>query len=128
MWQGSQVGSYGRGRGVIMNANYTVVKTVEAGNNAPSIDIHEFNLINNGKSALVTIYESIPYDLSDYNVTSGQGWLNQGVFQEIDTDTGEVIFEWKSIDHVDVHDSYIQPNSTDVSGDGLTAATAFDYL
>ena len=94
----------------------------------PPSDQHEFNIDPTGKKALMTIYNQQPYDLSAYNITGGQGWILQGVFQEVDTETNEVLFEWKSLDHVDPSAGYVLPNTTDVSGDGQTKDTAWDYL
>lgn len=47
--------------------------------------MHEFWLTEGGETALVTSYNIIPFDLSypPYNVMNQQGWLTQGVFQEL---------------------------------------------
>jgi hypothetical protein len=128
MFQGNQHEGYAFGHGIILNNNYIVVASVTTGQDAPSIDMHEFNVINGGETALVTAYEIVKYDLSAYNITDGQGWVLQGVFQEVNVSSGDIIFSWSSLDFVPLSESYIRPNTTDVSGDGLTPDTAFDYL
>ncbi len=52
----------------------------------------------------------------------------EGSFQEVNTTTEEVSFEWRSLVHVDLAISYVAPNTTEVAGDGLTKDTAWDYL
>jgi len=119
---------YGRGHGLIMDNTYTVVNTVRTGVGQTSADLHEFNVINGGESALMTIYMPVHHDLSAYGITTGQGWILEGSFQEVNTTTREVLFDWRSLDHVDPSLSYVIVNSTEVSGDGLTKDTAWDYL
>jgi len=52
----------------------------------------------------------------------------QGMFQEINGTDGSVIFSWNSIDHVEPWDSYVQPGSSDIAGDGRSAQSPWDYL
>jgi hypothetical protein len=66
---------YGRGHGLIMDNTYTVVNTVRTGVGQTSADLHEFNVINGGESALMTIYMPVHHDLSAYGITTGQGWI-----------------------------------------------------
>jgi len=119
---------YGIGQALIVDSNYRTVASVNIAGNAGSADMHEFQLLNDGESALLSSYQVIPYDLSGFGITSGMGWLSQGVFQEVNVTTGEVIFEWFSTNHVDPSETDITPNSTDTSGNGFTPATAFDYF
>ena len=128
MYQGNQELGYSRGHGLIMDTSLTVVQSVQTGGGLPPADQHEFLTLNNGETALMTIYHPLQYDLSAYNITSGQGWIMEGVFQEVNTVTSEVLFEWHSLDFVDPSASFVLPNTTDVSGDGLTKDTAWDYL
>lgn len=119
---------YGHGHGLILDQSYRTYKTVEAGNGRTSSDLHEFNVLPDGKSAILTIYDQVQYDLSNYGVQGGMGWIVRPMFQEIDITTGAVLFEWNGLDHVSPDYSYSQLNSTDVSGNGLTYTTAWDYL
>ncbi|OCL08991.1 hypothetical protein AOQ84DRAFT_30295 [Glonium stellatum] len=127
LWQGITRQGYGLGQGIILNNNYQPVAYLDTANEAPGADIHEFNLINDGASALFTSYESLQYDLSAFSVTANPSWIMQGIFQEIDSSTGEVIFDWQSLDHVDPSGSYVMPGTTDVSGNG-SAAAPWDYF
>jgi hypothetical protein len=116
--------------GIIVDSDYRIVASVQSGDNTTPVDMHEFWLTEGGETALITSYNIIPVDLSypPYNVMDQQGWLTQGVFQEIDIATGRVLFEWFSSNHVDIRDTRIMPHTTDVGGDGWTPRTPFDYL
>ena len=57
-------------------------------------DLHEFQITKNG-TALVTIYDPIPADLASVGGPE-LGWLYDGIVQEIDIATGELLFEWRS--------------------------------
>lgn len=35
------------------------------------------------------------------------GWINNNLFQEIDIETGELVFEWNALDHFSVADTYM---------------------
>jgi Arylsulfotransferase (ASST) len=100
---------------------------VRAGNGLMG-DHHEF-LITERDTALITIYNPVRWDLSPVGGSTG-GVALDGIVQEIDVGTGEVLFEWHSLDHVDVEESYSEPenpegpfdyfhiNSVDVDHDG----------
>ena len=131
MFSGNQQPGYAVGNGIIVDTNYKVVASVQTGNSLTPADQHEFQLTPDGETALLTSYQTIPFDLSapQYgNVTNQQGWLQQGVFQEVNVTTGEVLFEWFSSNHVDIRDSRVAPKSSDVSGDGYTPHSAWDYF
>ena len=118
---------YARGHGVIMDKHYQIVKSIEPVGSSVSADLHEFDLLPDGKSALMTIYHPRAYDLTAYGITNGLGYIQESVFQEVDVDSGELIFEWRSLDHVDPSEGYVAPASTEISGDGMKD-TPWDYF
>ncbi|KAL3468048.1 ASST-domain-containing protein [Aspergillus heterothallicus] len=128
MPMGIQQNGYCRGHGVIMDEHYHIVKTVLPGGGMAASDMHEFKLINNGKTALMTVYQQRQFDMSIWNVKGGMGWLMESVFQEIDVETNKVLFEWRSLDHVDPSVSYTYPGHTDTSGTGLEPRSPWDYF
>ncbi len=73
MFQGNQELGYGAGHDVILDNTFTTVKSIEAGNDQPSIDLHEFNLVDDNANALVSGYKPVQYDLSSVNITNAQG-------------------------------------------------------
>ena len=119
---------WGHGHGIIMDQHYRVVKTVEPGSYQASSDMHEFKLLPDGRTALMTQYLRRAYDLCEYGICNGLGYIHEGAFQEIEVDTGKVLYEWRSLDHVDPSESYVLPDTTEVSGDGRTAETPWDYF
>lgn len=131
MFSGNQQPGYAVGTGIIVDTNYRVVASVQTGGNVTPADQHEFQLTPGEETALLTSYQTIPFDLSapQYGgITGQQGWLQEGVFQEVNVTTGEVLFEWFSSNHVDISDSRVAPHSSDVAGDGLTPHSAWDYF
>ena len=92
------------GEDVILNSHYQQIATVSAGNGLAA-DQHEFRLTSDG-TALITSYHAVPYDLSPYGGPVN-GQVYDGVAQEIDIATGKVVFEWDSLSHVPLSDSYI---------------------
>ena len=79
---------YGKGHGVIMDNHYQVVKTIDPAGPSMTVDLHEFNLTPDGKSALMTIYHPMAYDLHSYGIRDGMGWIQEGRFQEVDVESG----------------------------------------
>lgn len=129
-WQGTVPSGHGEGECLIYDKNYQHLATVRAGNGLQA-DLHEFLLTGHG-TALITAYRLAPADLSGVGGPR-DGWVFAGAVQEIDVDTGEVRFEWDSLDHVAVDESemklsdsgskdkpfdYIHLNSIDVADDG----------
>ena len=98
-----------RRRGVrIFDDAYREISRIRAGNGYRG-DLHEF-LITPQDTALLTAYAEVevPADLSP--VGGGKyGAVWDGIAQEVDIETGEVHFEWHSLDHVGVEESYVAP-------------------
>ena len=113
---------------MIMDSSYSIVKSVQTGLGKPGSDEHEFHVLPDGKSALVTIYQPLVYDLSSYGITKGWGYIMDCSMQEIEIDTGKVLFQWSANDHVDPKESMVPAGSSDASGSGLTSAEPWDYL
>ncbi|KAK4569424.1 hypothetical protein LTR86_003187 [Recurvomyces mirabilis] len=116
-----------------MDHNYRVVKTVDSSGAGASADMHEFKMTPyaNGTTVLMTVYQPRQYDLTinpRFNVERGMGWIVEGVFQEVEIETGKVLFEWRSLDHVDPSLSWTMPGTTDTSGDGLHEESPWDYF
>ncbi|EXJ56704.1 hypothetical protein A1O7_07048 [Cladophialophora yegresii CBS 114405] len=127
-YQGVQMLGWGHGHGLIMDKHYRIVKSVEPGSYQASSDMHEFRLINDGRQALLTQYLRSVYDLCPWDLCDGLGYIQQGAFQEVDVDTGDVLFEWHSLDHVDAHESWVPPGTTEISGSGEHPESPWDYF
>src|SRR5215208_6805250 len=115
-WEGRHTG-YGQGEYVICDHSYREIMRVMAGNGYEG-DHHEF-LITPEDTALITIYNKVPRDLSGVGGPV-DGEVLDGIVQEIDIESGNVIFEWHSLEHVGIDATYTKPydyfhiNSIDV--------------
>jgi Arylsulfotransferase (ASST) len=119
---------WGHGHGIIMDKHYRIVKSVEAGSYQAASDMHEFMLLPDGKSALLTQYLRSAADLCQWDICNGLGYIQEGAFQEVDVETGKVLFEWKSLDHIDTAESYVPPDTTEISGNGRDIGLPWDYF
>src|SRR5262249_23648134 len=102
-WQGYFGAGFGSGEDVINDTAYRQSAVVRAGNGL-SADLHEFRLTPQG-TALVAAEEPVRWDASKIN-QSKNAIVYDGVVQEIDIRTGLVLFQWDSLDHVRLSDSY----------------------
>ena|SRR5215208_512519 len=127
-WEGRVVAGHGVGEYVIFDRSYREIARVRAGNGYRG-DLHEF-LITPENTALITAYEAVRMDLSAIGgPVDGRVW--EGIAQEVDIETGRVLFEWHSLEHIRLDESYVEPpqdpaylydyfhiNSIDVDDDG----------
>jgi hypothetical protein len=118
-WEGmiSAVG-VGEGVGVIADTSYRKMHTIRAAHGLQA-DLHEFVLTPQG-TALITAYRTSSADLTAVGGPQ-RGTIFSGVIQEIDVATGKLLFEWDSLDHVDV-------TETSAKFVTATAAKPFDYF
>jgi hypothetical protein len=96
-WQGTSSNGVGNGTDYIYNNHYQQIATVQAGNGLQA-DAHEF-YITPWNTAYITAYQPATADLSSIGGPSDQAVLN-GVVQEIDIATGQVLWQWDSAEHV----------------------------
>lgn len=131
-WEGRGIPKgHGNGKFVIYDDRYRRVERFGVGGDygANEGDLHEFLITSEG-TALVMIYEELPYDLSEVGGPE-DGTLLDNVIQEIDIRTGRVLFEWRARDHIGLGESYFEVpdepdeafdhfhlNSIDVDDDG----------
>jgi hypothetical protein len=104
-WEGYHTG-HGQGEYVILDGSYQEITRLRAGNGYEG-DHHEF-LITPEDTALITIYNKVPGN-SIPIVGPLRGNVLDGIVQELDIETGEVLFEWHSLEHVGLEESYYQP-------------------
>ena len=104
--------------GVIADSSYATIAVVRAGNGYQP-DLHEFRLTPLG-TALITVYDGIDCDLRSVGGSRDAAVVDT-LLQEIDLHTGLVRYEWHSLDHVPLSDSFAsaRPSSRE---------TPFDYF
>jgi hypothetical protein len=71
--------------------------------------LHSF-AITDQDTALVTAYDPLEMDLTGVYWIPTNGWIWDSMFQEIDLETNELIFEWRASDHLDLRESYTWMN------------------
>ncbi len=93
----------GEGDHVIFDRSYRELARFPAGGGLAA-DLHEFLVTPEG-TALVAAWEIREVDLSS---SSGHGHKQvvEGVVQELEIPTARVLFEWRSLDHVAVDETY----------------------
>jgi Arylsulfotransferase (ASST) len=104
-WEGKVVAGHGAGEYVIFDGSYREIARVRAGNGYRG-DLHEF-FITPEDTALLVAYAARQTDLSPSGgPKDGMAW--EGIVQEVDIESGQVIFEWRSLDHVGIEESYVE--------------------
>ncbi|KAJ5089606.1 hypothetical protein N7532_008290 [Penicillium argentinense] len=89
-----------KGYGLVLDPSFQTVRKVPLREDLGSFDIHEFNVLDNGKTAVVTVYLTDEIDLAAFNRPNERTSLEVGGFAELDLTTAEVLHEWKSYDQV----------------------------
>ncbi len=115
-WSGELDSSHGTGAGIAVDSNYAPIQRIRTGRGLQT-DLHELNITSRG-TALLTSYRQVDTDLSSIG-GAAKGPVFSGYAQEVELSTGKVLFEWSSLDHVAVDETYM----------GKPAAnTVFDYF
>jgi hypothetical protein len=118
-WQDPLIAGASKTAGeVIANSAYQNIATVRAGNGYQP-DLHEFRITPQG-TGLITVYDAIDCNLSAVGGPRN-GAVADTLLQEIDLKTGLVMYEWHSLDHVPLSNSYSSAAPT-------TRAEPFDYF
>lgn len=118
-WQGTVDDGHGQGMAKIYDTAYREIAEVGMGNGVQS-DLHEV-LLTERDTALLMGYEPKPADLSPVD-GDPEGWVYAGIVQEVDVETGEVVFEWNSLDHVRVEETHHELE------DSRSEDQPFDYI
>ena len=101
-----------KGTGYVLNERYETEYAVPVTNDLIAFNMHDFNVLDGGKTALACAYRSEYMDLGDLGRPDEYGWVNSGGFVEMDTATGQVLYEWMSPGHIPIHES-IKVSTTD---------------
>jgi Arylsulfotransferase (ASST) len=102
-WQGYVNFGVGEGSDVIFNRRYQQIAAVQAGNGLKA-DLHEFT-ITNSQTALITSYNLVRWNARSVGGSRDQRVINCTV-QEVDIRTARVLFQWDSLDHIPIADTY----------------------
>ena len=128
-WEGTTTVGVGFGEGVVLDQDYRELMRVRSGNGYEA-DLHEFLITPRG-TALLLVYAYVNADLTSVDGPQ-DGVAIDGVVQELDLETGRVLFEWHSLDQIGFDEShwplpedarkeaydYIHLNSVGIDTDG----------
>ena len=126
-WQGTSSFGIGTGEMVVLDQSYRPIKRIRVANGFRP-DLHEF-LITPRDTAILITYPLLRTDLRKSRGLRN-GVLVDSVIQEIDLDTGLVIFEWHSVGNIALTEAiaplanprapwdYVHTNSVGLDTDG----------
>ncbi|KAJ5836346.1 hypothetical protein N7447_002372 [Penicillium robsamsonii] len=105
----------------LINSRYEEAYQIRSGNGW-QLDAHELTLSSSG-TALLVINGVFAVNQTTFEAPLGVDFILDAGFQEIEVQTGEVLFEWRASDHYSFEEYYhLQP------GDGKTEKTAPDLF
>ncbi|KAG9242747.1 ASST-domain-containing protein [Calycina marina] len=107
-WMGIDHAAHSNGSYVLIDSSYEIVHRVYAHGINIFGDLHEFRITPQG-TAIMTIYHVHEVDCTDIGL-GDSCWINDGLFQEVDIETGDLIFEWRATDHVPLSDVFVKPS------------------
>lgn len=96
----------GNGTSHVLDQSYNQVYEVRAQNLSTGSDVHEFELVGNG-TAIVTAYDLVDTEFTSFKDPKAKV-VRDSIFQEIDLDTGELLFEWRASAHVGLEDTFVR--------------------
>jgi hypothetical protein len=114
-WEGQNEPTFGEGEWVIADTSYRQIRRIRAGAGYAA-DLHELVLTPQG-TALLTAYAPATADLTPVGGPAS-GPITDSIVQEVDVETGRVLFEWHARDHVSLDESYTQ----------FSAGSPFDFF
>ncbi|KAL2421831.1 hypothetical protein ABEF95_008290 [Exophiala dermatitidis] len=109
---------------VMLDASYEVAYRIYPHGKGLKGDSHEFRITPQG-TALITIYHKRKADCTDLKLGKSC-WIQDGIFQEIDIETGDLLFEWRATDHIPMSHVFSSPSRKD--GHGKSKKDAFDFF
>jgi Arylsulfotransferase (ASST) len=123
-WRGENIGvGYGAGGYVIADDSYEEIAKVTT-KGIQRADYHGMTLTDDGTALLIS-YPVVQRDLTSVGGPK-DGYVVDGVVQEVDVATGRVLFEWRALDHVPLSDTRVDvQTSEDTDG---SAAAPLDYV
>lgn len=117
-------GAGGTGDANIYNKHLISAATVKAQNGRAGVDMHEANLVEGGRSMIIILALRRRYDLGPFGVLDTDGWVIDAMFQKIDVETGELLFEWSTVDNIPFNETFIGLGR---GGNGRNAGGAWDW-
>ncbi len=120
-----QTEPYPKGAGIIADTSFKIRSLVNVTEDLEEFNMHEFNIIEEGKSSLIITYENKWRDISVLGLKSLMGWVGDSRIQEIDMATGGIKFEWRAFEHIPLTESY---DLRHVEGGFTSSSFKWDYM
>lgn len=121
--QGYQQQGDQKGGAIILDGHLQYENVVPVTNDLGAFDIHEFNVLDGGKTALATAYRPEFLDYGEFGRPDDHGWVHTGGFVELDIETGDVVYEWRSLGRIPLDEStFPSPEPPD------SAPPGWDYM
>ena len=108
-WTGTITNGIGYGTGHVLDSSYRPLATIRAGGGLKE-DLHDLTLTPQG-TALITVYRKVSTNTTALGGTK-DGAVFEGVVQEVDLASGKVVFQWSSLAHVPVTESYVRASGS----------------
>lgn len=102
-------GNY-RGEWVVVDDSYREVKRVRMGNGYQA-DVHDITFTDRGTAYLMAYNPLVCTGTAPLDNCKPGATVLEALTQEVDLGTGLVLWEWHSLDHVDLEDSYLDNNA-----------------
>lgn len=103
-------GSY-RGEWVVVDSTYREVARVAMGNGYHA-DLHDIRFTDRGSAYLMAYNPLICTGAPPLDACVPGATVLDGVVQEVDVRSGQVLWEWHSLDHIPLTDSYVDLTSS----------------
>lgn len=88
-----------------MDEHYEPEHTVPVTNDLTAFNMHEFNILDGGKTAVACAYRAQLMPLRDLGRQDEVAWAQNGGFVELDIETGNILFDWNSPGHISMLES-----------------------
>jgi hypothetical protein len=96
------------GAGMILDTSYQVRGRVNFTDKGDIQDMHEFNLVD-GRTSLTIFAKEQQVNISSFAQPLRKGWIVQGGFRETNIDSGGIVMEWRTKDHISPTESFTTP-------------------
>jgi hypothetical protein len=116
---------YPKGAGIIVDTSYKIRGSINVTEDLEEFNLHEFNVIENGKSSLIVAYQNEMRDISPLGLKNLTGIVGDSRLQEIDMATGDVTFEWRAAETIALTESY---DLQHVEGGFANSGFVWDYV
>ncbi|KAJ6013938.1 hypothetical protein N7540_008529 [Penicillium herquei] len=112
-----------RGNGVILDNHYQVEREVLPLVDVHDFNMHEFNIMDGGKTVLACVYRPTEISLEDFGRPEEKSWVVSGGFAEFNIETNELLTQWNSLDHLSLTESNMFH-----AWDGPQGSPGWDYV